>query len=761
MPLFRNYTSMRVIGNPWYLRVLNVIFPFTEHAEGLAGLQKHPDFNTLHGADKLSQPAPSSLHGGIGATMGGLLGFFSYYMMNAYFKRRTKKIATMLSDEAAWESLDPADVLKLARDNYYLLQQANTLARFLHYLRTLDTGILAELFTKEPEILRLALNDTNGLRQMIARDDAALRMLAGAGQYHPIVNEVLKEEGLSGNLAPLKRSLWTPSMMEFPFTWDVRLFLGAGAGVLMGGLVGSAVGWAAAGTVLIPIPVVGTAAGLLLGGVLGSFAAHNYPKFATKLNRYMRLDKKQRFILTDDHSDDKRAWYRESQADVPLFARIFLGMAAGATLGTAVGTVVPVIGNLIGGIGGTFYGAFVGAGLATFSPHLFRLGRHIKKAVVGRAPLPSVDAKAHTQHWYSESQFDLPWYLRLFAGAGGGAALGASIGAYKGALAGSILLPGIGTAAGAAAGAMTGAATGAIAGAVASWASPAVFALGRKIKGAVKPFYDKFIPASPVFDEKDGLTQEKPLDVPWYVRFMSGSAGGATLGAALGTVFPGVGNFFGAMVGGLLGAGLGIATPLIKSAIHVILPRPNVAADNKAPKAPDPVKLPWYVKMFAGAAAGNLFGQGTAFLAGAAATGLASLGLITLATVATVTGAAAIVAAGFTIVGAIAALSTPRAAISSPLTFASLPMASTAPTKVPAGLKTEPAYVVRSDVQKGQAAMSGREAVAGWKQGAADDVDARQSSSPFTLFGNGTNIAAKDLLYVPSDAAAPPSSTFQ
>ncbi len=62
---------------------------------------------------------------------------------------------------------------------------------------------------------------------------------------------------------------------------------------------------------------------------------------------------------------------------------------------------------------------------------------------------------------------------------------------------------------------MTGGAIGAIAGAVASWASPAVFALGRKMKAAIKPFYEKILPTSSPSDQKGALAQEKPLDVPW------------------------------------------------------------------------------------------------------------------------------------------------------------------------------------------------------------------------------------------------------
>ena len=209
-----------------------------------------------------------------------------------------------------------------------------------------------------------------------------------------------------------------------------------------------------------------------------------------------------------------------------------------------------------------------------------------------------------------EDTYDLPWYVRGFAGASGGALVGAAIGSF---------FPGFGT--------VIGGFAGAIAGAGLSIASPATFAMFRSIVTAIKNnlFPSDESAAESSSEIKIASAQKKPtlpevFDVPWYFRGFFGASVGAAIGAAIGTViFPGIGTAAGTAFGTLIGAGVFIALPITAVYSTVTTKISNwiygpEKANNKSDESTIPPELthsgriPWTVRAMGASLIGGLIG---------------------------------------------------------------------------------------------------------------------------------------------------------
>lgn len=205
------------------------------------------------------------------------------------------------------------------------------------------------------------------------------------------------------------KKVWFKPSPTKAFTPDTRFFFGASAGAAIGGAIGTIV------------PVIGTVIGAGIGCLIGGIVGYKYPAIAERFTSFKEMTT----------IETKKEWRKESTYDSPLYVRLFVGVSAGAILGGAIGSVVPGLGTLIGGA----VGGLIGAALAGASPAAFTVVRNLllKRTEKNAKDINIIELadteeqKPTPRKWYHESTMDMPWYVRLLAGMGGGAAVGSVV----------------------------------------------------------------------------------------------------------------------------------------------------------------------------------------------------------------------------------------------------------------------------------------------------------------------------------------------
>ena len=226
-----------------------------------------------------------------------------------------------------------------------------------------------------------------------------------SNQRHAAQEQHLSQDnGYYYELNYVCRPWWWPASLYV--SWDARIILGPGGGALIGATVGTFI-----------LPGFGSALGYVVGCLLGFIIAFGRDEFfprwrASLIHSYYKKYQQPPAIVP------RRKWYRESSADLPLYAHLFPAAIAGMGIGLAYGAF------------GALLGVAMSVSLFVVLPYVWSVVRalfHLDHKTAGPAMLQDdlpLIRKAVKMAWWRRSYWDMPASYRYSFGVMLGTVLG-------------------------------------------------------------------------------------------------------------------------------------------------------------------------------------------------------------------------------------------------------------------------------------------------------------------------------------------------
>lgn len=542
--------SKQRLKNPTTLRVLNLGSTTVAAFEATAVVHKRV---SLFPYQQLWSAKPLSLYGGIAGVLSILASIMIQPVQRWYLRRQQKYFRQLVN--AYWsehyrpDMLD--DLFKCAHRNFYILESASDLAELILILRHCqDLKRVAKFLIRNPDFLAFALQDAVVAKRL--RNDAAMHQkILNAAVDSAEVNEVLRHaDWVDKSIIPaVQRSVFLPSSMRSPLTWDLLYFLSINTGFMIGGLL----------TAVFFPTIEMVCIGANVGAAISLVFTIGYDRLAPWLRKKLR----------NSWLDIKENWERprhpllEAKVDMPLIARLNLGVAAGAALGASLATISTSTWPLVVC---AYSGAALFGAAAMASPLIFQLLRMAYRQFAGAPEYKPYVRQPKGRRRFCESHFDVPWYFRLFAGVQVGTIFGP---------------------------------VGAVVGMFIGWSSPFVFALIRKLSGQLS---QQVLATKPI---------EKGSDTPWYFNALAGMGTGMFLTKFALALFPAIVPLHATLWIPVACAGLGVGESWLSNWLPELGRLLGLTSTSSVKEQPDEtvsMNLSGSLRMFAGGFTGQLLG---------------------------------------------------------------------------------------------------------------------------------------------------------